>query len=329
MVLRELLNARVIARCLCVAASLGIADLLADGPLTTRELALAAGADAGSLYRVLRGLAARDIFAETDDGRFELTPLAEPLRSGVPGSVRDLAIMFGTPWHWEAWADLEYAVRTGEAAFVYRHGTDLFGYLETHPDDQKLFNAAMTSRPGMGGDVVVGAYDFSDLETVVDVAGGNGELLAAVLAANPETRGILFDLPGVVATAGDALDRAGVMGRCEIVGGDFFDAVPSGDAFVLRTVVHDWDDEAAARIVRSCRDACPDHGRILLLETVIEPGNRPSFGKTLDLEMLVVTRGGRERTEPEFAQLRSSGGFELTSVRPTSGVIKIIEGRPI
>jgi hypothetical protein len=149
MVLRELLGARVIARCLCVAASLGIADLLADGTLTTGELALAAGADERSLYRVLRGLATRGIFAETDDGRFELTPLAEPLRSGVPSSVRDLAMMFGTPWQWEAWADLEYAVRAGEAAFVHRHGTDLFAYLEAHPEEQKLVNAAMTSRPGM------------------------------------------------------------------------------------------------------------------------------------------------------------------------------------
>jgi hypothetical protein len=174
---------------------------------------------------------------------------------------------------------------------------------------------------------VVGALDFSDLGTVVDVGGGKGELLAAVLAANPETRGILFDRPSVVADAGDVLDRVRV--RCKIVAGDFFEAVPSGDAFMLRTVVHDWDDQAAARIVRNCRDACPDHGRILLLETVIEPGNQPSFAKTLDLELLVLTRGGRERTEREFAQLLSSGGFELTSVRPTSGVLNIIEGRPI
>jgi hypothetical protein len=309
--LYQKLSGAWVAQAISVVAKLGTADALAAGPRGVDELAAAAGAHAPSLYRVLRALASVGIFAEDDNGRFGLTPLAEPLRSDAPSSLRAFAIMLGEEWSWRPWAHLLHSVTTGHAAFADTYGTEIFEYLGQRPEAGALFDAAMTGRSSQDADAVVAAYDFSAFRTVVDVGGGRGTLLAAILRAHPDARGILFDQPHVIPGARQQLDAAGLGQRCELVAGDFFESVvPGGDAYVLKWIVHDWDDQRALRILGRCRQALPDAGRLLLVETVLPPGNTPSPGKLADLAMMVWT-GGRERTEAEYRALLAAAGFVL------------------
>ncbi|MBA2446401.1 MAG: methyltransferase [Chloroflexi bacterium] len=326
--LYQKLTATWVAQAISVVAKLGTADALADGPKGVDELAVAANAHAPALYRILRALASVGIFAEEEDGRFCLTPLAEPLRSDAPGSVRSFAIMLGEEWSWRPWGQLLQSVTTGQPAFEHTYGTGIFAYLADRPDAGAIFDAAMTSRSGPDADAVTAAYDFSAFRTVVDVGGGRGALLAAILRTNPDVRGILFDQAHVIPGARQYLDAAGLGQRCELVAGDFFaSVVAGGDTYVLKWIVHDWDDERALRILERCHRAMPATGRLLLVETVIPPGNDPSSGKLADLAMLVWT-GGQERTEAEYRALLAAAGFELTKVVPTRSSLSVVEAVP-
>jgi hypothetical protein len=315
-----------ISRSVCVVAKLGIADLLKDGPLDTETLAAAVGVHAPSLYRVLRTLASVGIFAEGDDGRFGLTPQAEPLRSDAPDSVRDYILMVGDEWYWRPWDHLLHSVQTGRPAFEHVHGADFFTFLARDPGAAAVFDAAMTSRSAQENDAIASAYGFSGLGTIIDVGGGHGSLLAAILRANPGLRGVLFDRPQVVAEARRQLEAAGLGGRCEVLAGDFFESVPAGgDAYILKRVIHDWDDERAGALLRNCHRAMPGDGRLLVIELVLPPGNDPSLGKLFDLLML-VNLGGRERTEADYRTLLAGAGFELTAVTPTPSLVSVVEG---
>ncbi len=322
-------NAYQVSQAIHAAASLRIADLLEDGPKSADELAKDAGAHAPALYRLLRALASVGVFAEQADGRFGLTPPAEYLRSDAPGSIRAWAMFIGRPPTWSAWAYLPDSIRTGEPAFPKLHGTSSWEYRASRPEESAIFDAAMTGLSAGAAKAIAHGYDFSGIGVLADVGGGQGELLAAVLAANPDLRGILFDQPHVVASAEALLKQSGVNDRCEVVGGSFFEAVPEGaDAYLLKSVVHDWDDAAATEILRKCRKAAKNSGRLLLVERVVRPGNEPDPAKFSDLNMLVEL-GGRERTAEEFGRLYAEAGFRLTEVTPTGSPYHIIEGVPV
>src|SRR5215831_19381084 len=277
-----------ISRAICVVARLGIADLLKDGPLDTKTLAAAVGVHAPSLSRVLRTLASVGIFAEGEDGRFGLTPQAEPLLRDATDSLRDYILLVGEEWYSRPSDHLLHSVQTGRPAFEQVHGADFFTFLTRDPAAAAVFDAAMTSRSAQENDAIAAACDFSGLGTVIDVGGGHGSLLAAILRANPGLRGVLFDRPQAVAEARHQLEATGLRGRCEVVAGDFFGSVPAGgDAYILKRVIHDWDDDRAAAILRNCHHARPEHGRLLLSELVLPPGNEPSLGKLFDLLMRV------------------------------------------
>ena len=323
-------NAYQVSQAIHAAASLGIADLLEDGPKSVDGLAEATGAHAPALYRLLRALAGVGVFAERADGRFVLTPTAEYLRTDAPGSVRAWAMFIGQPYTWSAWAHLLDSIRSGEAAFPRLHGTSAWEYRAAHPEEGAVFDAAMTGLSSAVVEAVVQSYDFSKIEVLADVGGGHGALLAAILAANPALRGILFDQPHVVAGAGPLLEQAGVAERCEVVGGSFFEAVPEGaDAYLLKSVVHDWDDASAIRILRTCREAMVGTtGRLLLVEGVIRAGNVPDPAKFRDLHMLVML-GGKERTAEDFEKLYAEAGFGLSGIIPTGSPLEIVEGTPL
>ena len=287
-----------VAQAIYVAAKLQIADLLRDGPQASTALAETTGAHPRALYRVLRALASVGIFSEDEQGRFSLTPLAEPLRSDVPGSVRAFSVMQGSEWAWRSWGEIMHSVRTEKPAFEHVFGMPLFDYYAANPEAGRVGAEGLTSRSEPENAHVISAYDFSRVGTVVDVGGGQGTLLASILTANPQTRGILFEKPHVIALAQPIFEAAGLNERCEFVAGDFFASVPAGgDVYLLTKVIHDWDDEEACSILSRCRAAIPDGGLLLLIELVIPLGNEPSFGKLLDLHMLVSPGGGSGRRQ--------------------------------
>jgi hypothetical protein len=316
-----------ISQAIYVAAKLQIADLLAEGPRSAEELAGATGTHGRTLYRLLRALASVGVYTEAEPGRFGLTPLAEGLRREVPGSQWAMAVMMGEE-HFRAWGDLLESVRTGETAFDRIFGQPIFAYLAEHPEQARLFDEAMVAIHGRETQATLAAYRFDGVGTLADVGGGNGSNLIGILAAYPSMRGVLFDLPHVVERAGANLRAAGLADRCEAVAGSFFDSVPvKADAYVLRHIIHDWDDAKSAQILRNIRQSMPEGSKLLVIEHVLPPGDVPSFGKLLDLNMLVMP-GGVERTEDEFRQLYESAGFRLTRVVPTDGDLSVVEGVP-
>jgi hypothetical protein len=324
----NLLTGTWIAKGLYAAALLGVADLLKDGPRTSAQLAEATRTNARALYRLLRALASVDVFTEHADGTFGLTPLATCLLSDVPGSQRPVAIMMGEE-HYRAWDELLYSLETGKPAFDKVYGQPIFPYLAKHPTAAKIFDAAMTGVHGTETRAMLDAYDFSPFGTLVDVGGGNGSLLAAVLERHPNLKGVLFDRPDVVERVRADLKAAGLGQRCTLVGGSFFDHVPpGGDAYLLRHIIHDWNDEQALTILRHCRKVMSIAAKLLLAECVIPPGNEPFFGKWLDVNMLVLP-GGQERTEQEYRTLYEAAGFQLTRVVPTTTEVSVIEGVPV
>jgi hypothetical protein len=326
MALLHLVTGGWVSQALYVAAKFGIADLLHEGPKSCAMLAEATQTHAGALYRVLRALASVGVFAEDEEGRFRLTPLAESLQTDTPGSLRAFAVMLGEQEHWRAWEGVLHSVRTGQPAFDHVFGMPLFQYFATHPEAARIFDDAMTSRSGQENAAIGAAYDFTAAHTVVDVGGGQGTLLASILHVHSNAHGVLFDLPHVIASARKRIERAGQAARWEFVSGDFFAAVPAGgDLYVLKKVIHDWDDERAQLLLTNCRKAMSGIGRLLLIEPVIPSGNDPSFNKLLDLLMLVWNAGGRERTEGEHQALLTLAGFKLSRVIPTKSGVSIIE----
>jgi hypothetical protein len=319
-----------ISQAVSVVAELGVADTLADGPRHVHDIAGEVGADASALYRLLRALADLELFRELEGRRFASSPLGDLLRAGVPGSLRDWAIMTGSPFHRDAWTALGHSVRTGESAFEHVHGAAGFDHFRDHPEDGRVLNAAMTAVSGLVIAPVVAACEFASGSKIVDVGGGQGALLAAILAANPDAHGLVFDLPHVVDGAGRAAADAGVADRCEYVGGDFFESVPSGgDAYVLSNVVHDWDDADAVRILANCRNAMNPNGRVMLVEAVLPDGVRPSGAKWIDLEMLVMARGARQRTGAEYADLLQRAGLHLSRLAADADAFGVIEAVPL
>jgi len=313
-----------VTQAIAVAAELGIADCLARGPLTLDELASRTVTDRASLHRLLRALAGAGLFAEDAEGRFAATDLGTLLASDAPGSKRAFAIMAGGEFY-RSWGGLLGAVRTGAPSFDAVHGAPFFRYMEQNPDRWDLYDAAMTGVHDAETAPVLDAYDLGGFRRLVDVGGGNGRALQEALRRHRRLRGLLFDLPDVAARALRTLAASDVAARCDVVGGDFFAAVPRGaDAYMLRHVLHDWDDEAAAAILRNCREAMAPGGKVLVVETVIPPGNDPCFGKWLDLMMLVV--GGRERTREQYGEVFAAAGLRLARVVPTAHEVSVLEG---
>ena len=315
-----------ISQSIYAAAKFGIADQLKDGPKSVEELAEATSTNADALYRLLRALASVGIFAEGESRQFSLTPLAEPLQSDVPGSKRALALMSGDE-QFRSWAEIEYSIRTGDIAFEKVFGKPIFDYLGDNPEKARIFDAAMVGIHGRESNAVLDAYDFSDMDVVADIGGGNGSKLTMVLEKHTNIKGILFDLPHVVDRAKEQLERAGLLDRCDVEGGNFFESVPGGaDAYLMRHIIHDWDDDKSLTILRNCHVAMSSTSKLLIVESVIPPGNEPFGGKLLDLVMLLIP-GGKERTEDEYRSLLDKAGFELSRIVPTSTEISVIEAR--
>ncbi len=309
-------------------AELGCADHLADGPMSVTELATACGAHAPSLGRVMRELAGIGIVRTVGPGVYELTESGQALREGVPGSMRAALRVMMEPGYWYAMGTLPEAVRHGRSPFIERFGT-YYDYLAERPEAGRNFNDYMGVRAASIEPALAAAYDFSGCGTLVDVAGGRGHLLAAVLDANPRLRGVLFDREGVVAHAREALGTRGFGDRCEFVGGDFFEAVPEGaDAYLLASIIHNWDDDDALRILGNVRDAMADDGRVLLLEMVLPDDDSPHIGKEIDLRMLTLL-GGKERTRSEYATLLGKSGLSLSRVLPLPAGASLIEAFPL
>jgi hypothetical protein len=309
-----------VSQALYVAAKLSLADLLADRPHDVEELAHATTTDAPTLFRLMRYLAGFGVFAEVAPRRFALTGLGAGLRSDIAGSMGAAVLHRLDPSRWQAWGDLLHSVQTGETAFEHVHGMGLFSYLQQHPDTAAVFDRAMTGSTARSGDAIAGDYDWSGIAQVVNVGGGHGFLLATVLQAYPTLRGVLFDRPEVVANAPAVLAAAGVTARCAVVGGDFFAGVPAGaDIYILRFIIHDWDDAHAQAILEQCRRAMDPAGRLLVLERVIGTDYREGLlALHGDMQML-VNLGGRERTEEEYQALFAAAGFRVTNILPLAG----------
>lgn len=324
--IRDLLWGFAISQAVYVAAKLAIFDFLGDGPKTSGELADSVGAHEPSLRRLLRALTSVNLLIE-DDGRFAATSLGEQLRSDHPESWRPFALGVGWPVNWRPWGELEKTILTGKPAFDQVHGVPFFDYFRQHSENGAVFNAAMTSLSNVDLRAILAAYDFSEFGIIVDVGGGNGALLRGILERYPQAQGALCDLPSVVANAHQIRNTA-VEARCKLVGVDMFQSVPAGgDVYILKQILHDWNDDEAVQILRNCRQAISAHGKLLHIGEVLKPSNEPDFAKWLDLNMLVQLTG-RERTEAEFQELYAIAGFRLTRVIPTEGPT-IVEGIPV
>jgi ubiquinone/menaquinone biosynthesis C-methylase UbiE len=324
-VLTQIMLGSLASQSLYAAAKLGIADLLANGPKPVEQLATEAGAHADSLYRVLRALSSLGVFTEQENRVFALTPAAEALRSDRADSLRDVSIFWGEEWHWNTWGKILYSVRTGKSAWMEVHGEEVFSYFEKNPEAAEIFNRAMSSFSSVATAAVVEAYDFSGIKTLIDIAGGHGRLLTEILEANPSLRGVLFDLPHVIAGARESVAATSVSDRFEFATGDFFVSVPAGgDAYIMKHIIHDWDDERSLTILRNIKRAMNPGGRVLLVEAVIADGNGADFGKLLDIEML-VSPGGKERTAKEYEELLARAGLRLTQIVPTKSPYSVIE----
>lgn len=328
-VMMELILNAWTAQAISTAAELGVADALDDGPLDVDELAGRVHADPDALGRLMRALAGRGVFRRSRDGRYALNSLAGTLRSGVPLSVAGMARMVGSRHHRELWSYLPDAVRTGGSMITAVHGIDAFDLLLREPDLADIFHQAMADTTEMVVDPITAAYAFDAYPTIVDIGGGVGRLLAAVMAAAPKSRGVLYDLPQAVADAPAVLNRYQVADRVRVVPGSFFDGVPrGGDLYMLKQVIHDWPDDKAVEILRNVRAAATPGATVLLIELVIPSHTREHVGHWSDLEMLVM-QAGRDRTESQYRRLLEAGGFRVSRVVPTAAPISLVEARAV
>ncbi|MEU4342781.1 methyltransferase [Nocardia sp. NPDC023852] len=326
--LMELIAAGWITQAIHAAAALGIADELAAGPRSSAELAAAVGADEDALRRLLRLLISHGIFTQRRDGRYALTPMARALRRDADVSLRDAVLFFGSPGHRNHWSHLVDAVRTGKPVGEELDGMPFFDYVQSDRELGELFDRAMTSISTLAMEPLFAAYDFGRYETIVDVGGGEGSLLAEILRRAPRSRGVLFDLPEVVESAPARFAELGLADRCSVESGSFFDTVPKGgDAYILKHILHDWAEPEAGRILRAVRAAMTPDTRLLIIELVIPEHTGPHPSKYIDLEML-VNAGGRERTETEYREFLARHGFTLTSLVPTVAPDNVLEARP-
>jgi hypothetical protein len=307
-----------IARSIYLAAQLGVADVFDDQPKTIAQLAEATNTEPRSLYRLMRALASVSIFTEVSAQCFALTPLAATLKSDSPGSMRYAVMTQMGEDHSLGWSNGLHSLKTGATAFDAAAGMPVWEYYAQHPEAGQIFSQSMTAMLTPVSQAVAATYDFSQFNTIVDVGGAQGSSISAIVQSHPHLKGILFDLPEVIADVS-------VDGQIQPVAGSFFESVPAGgDAYLLRWIIHDWDDEKSAMILKNCHQAMPNHGKLLLIESVLPPGNEPSPAKFVDMVMLMMT-DGRERTEAEYRSLLRSSGFELTRVIPTGSLLSIIE----
>ena len=317
------------SRAVWIAAKLGLADLLKSGPKTAEELAQATSTHAPSLFRILRALASAGVFKKESDGRFGLTPLSETLITDAPGSTRWFIISELGQEHYPAWGNLMHSVKTGEVAFDDFFGMDVWKYFSQNPEDAAVFNDSMSANTAAVNEAITSLYDFSKFNKIVDVGGGHGGLITSILQKNAAVAGVLFDAPEVIEGARAKLEAAGVADRCEAVAGNFFEAVPEGgDAYVMKWIIHDWEDEKAIAILKNCRQHTQSGDRLIVVDCVVPENDEPDFSKTFDLNMLVMT-GGKERTAAEFQALLAAAGFKLLRVIPTDLPPSIVEAQPI
>jgi hypothetical protein len=326
--LTQLVCAAALGRAVCSIAELGVADhIVAGTPQPVERLAKATGTHERSLYRILRFLASHEVFRETGNREFDHTALSAALRTDAKNSFRPAGQMFHEVN--AGWDGLHQSALSGKPGFDQIYGKPVFDYIGDHPHLATVFDAGMTAFHGQETGAMLDAYDFSGIGVLADVGGGNGSLLIEVLRRYPQLKGILFDLGHVVGRAKDRLTSEGMAGRCSIVEGSFFESIPGGaDAYILRHVIHDWNDELAVQILKNVRKAVPAHGRILIVEFSVPPANQPSIAKDVDMIMMVYT-GGLERTREEYAALLHQAGFQLSSVTPTASPVSVIEGRPV
>lgn len=313
-----------ISQAIYVAAKLGIADVLKHGAKSSNEIALKTGADDNSLSRLMRALCAVGVFRMNGNGTFAITDLGKPLQSGIPGSLRAMVITLGEV-HYTAWAHLLESIKTGAAAFPHAFGAKMFEYLGRENDAGNTFNRAMTDYSGLSSCAVLLSYDFSAIRSIVDVGGGCGKLLTSILHMYPSMRGTLFDMGSVIAAAEEGLKENPCRDRCKTVSGNFLESVPCDfDAYLLSSVIHDWDDECAIKILENCRRSMSQQSKVLLVELVVPAGGQKSFSKLLDLNMLVMN-GGRERTELEYQTLFDAAGLRMTRTIPTMSPLCVLE----
>jgi hypothetical protein len=325
----QMMSGLWISRGIYVAAKLGISDLLVDGAKTAEELAAATDTHPDSLYRVLRMLATAQIYHESEDRKFSLTPLSETLRSDVVGTLRPGAIAEMGEVHYEAWGNIMHSVKTGEIAFDAKFGKNIWQYFEADQEKAENFNKWMALSSEPLNQAVSSIYDFSGVEKIVDVGGGLGAMISAILAKNPELKGVVFDAPSVVEKSKEFIAAQGLSDRCEAVGGDFFEAVPAGgDIYSMRWILHDWEDSKSLTILNNIKKVLPENGKLLLVEAVVPEGSEPHFSKFFDMVMLTMT-GGRERTEKEWSELLGKSGFRISRIIPTESFLSIIEAVPV
>jgi len=323
----QLLNGIHVAGAVACLAQLAIPDLVGTGSKTAAELAGQTGVDPQALYRLMRATASVGILSEDPDGRFSQTPMSDVLRSDANPSLRALAIMGGREWHSLGWSRLEYCVRTGRQALDQIYGMPTFEYFKQHPEEARIFNDAMTQISSIDSPAVADAYDFSGINSLVDVGGGHGLLLATILKRNPHMKGTLFDLEHVVSGAVDGPLKP-MMDRCVLTSGDMFSSVPANaDAYIMKHIIHDWADERCIEILTACRQGVNSEGKLLVVDAVIQPGNDFFPGKFLDLQMLIFP-GGRERTETQFRELFEASGWTLRRIIPTAAKDSVVEGIP-
>jgi SAM-dependent methyltransferase len=327
--LLELSMGSMLTQAIYVAAELRVAEALRDGPRSPAEIAQMVDAHPEALHRLLRLLASYKIFAERKDGRFALTPMADALRADSPNSMRGIAVLMGHPIHWEDWSYLVDSVRTGDPSLPKLRGMGAYEYLAANPDYGAVFFGGMGNLSSLETVPILAAYDFSRYGTIVDVGGGGGALLAAILQRARKSRGVLFDSRAVASGAEAVLAEAGVADRCTIEDGDLLDPVtPGGDAYILKHIVHDWPEAKVQEILRNVRKAIGPDGRLLLMEFVTPQDGREHPAKLVDLWLMLLV-GGKERTATQYTELLASTGFELTRVVPTVSALAIVEARPV
>ena len=326
--LARLMDGFRVTQAIHAAVDLGIPDLLSDSERTADDLAEASGADPSALYRLLRALASLGVLHEAEGRRFSLTALGEPLRGDVHGSLRGWVRLTGRDHVWRSWGNLANAVRSGENSFRQLHGAGVFEWRAEHPEESTIFDEAMMSLTAAANAAILAAYDFGRFGTIADIGGGNGTLLASLLEAHPRARGILFDQTHVVSGAEPVLRAAGVSDRCDVVAGSFFEAVPEGgDAYVLKSIIHDWEDEESVEILSACRQAMAARSVVLLVERDLGAPNENPAAKLSDLNMLVMP-GGRERSDDEYAALFAKAGLRHSSTTLAANGYAVIEAAP-
>ncbi len=310
-----------------VATTLRVPDALKDGPKSVDDLARITETHSPSLYRLLRALASVGVFEEVAPRTFAHTEFSRFLQCSQPISLYNLARMMGAHWHWQVWGEMEYSIRTGKPVFEHLYGMDRWHYFQQHPEEGEVFNAGISNFSRLVDRAIAAAYDFSGVQALVDVGGGHGSLLLTILAANPTLKGILFDQAEVLEEARSFVDRAGLNGRCQLMRGDMFAELPAGaDVYLLKEIIHNWDDEHASQILRNCRKAMRPDKKVLLADNLIRPGEKEtSFAKFLDLEMLIGFVG-KERTAEEFQALLEAAGFVLHKIIPTHSPLVLVEG---